>query len=794
MEARSMPEDQMLKEGSPTRPACTECQRRKQKVRASSKQQASKQLHHDMDGMASSLLPSPFPAPVRTTPQHWMLDLPLESSSPSRNLASCISTSTPANTTQCNREWPCNHCQKRKVADRCSFNHDADQNSAWVPSDDVKRKRERESIDDVDEWDTAAGLEAIGYTSSHILANLEIDVKKRSGAEQYCAKISSSPQLQRALQILPPRQYIDTLVQNFLTNVNYYYYIIYPPNFINEYAEWWKDRTSNRPLGLQWTCLIIMVCACSVQHTDTKLALELEADLGFSVKDLTNQYHNAARELHSAIPVGHGHLFSIQYLLHSCYWFKAEARFVECWQVLGATVREAQALGLHQEADVRISEFDREIRRRLWCIVDSWDWLVSSLLARPMLIDRTDIGIGLPSLTLEAYPVSPLLHLKMQSELVGIIFKRFGPPKILTDHTDIQEYQQILKAFMDTFPPAYAFRAPDTGPEAKYPWVALHRHYMHTCTLSIALGPFRSYMAKRMTKYTPEIELQFRRDGISYALRLMKAVQCFFQYVWSRDTTFHFVPFCIFDTAALLCSAALHDEDGTVSQREDIINAVDLALATLKQLRTATETAKTPYDVLRRLVDRVWEPVTPNNMSEGLRKRMRVADVPRRTSPGSYQNAPAAYQSGHGAPGFNTWANLTFPDASLQPETSSMHSSVLHPANAYAMSPSTDGSTSASLTNNPTVSYASVAPWPQDQYGNQASNGAAVGAAQMNGATGWPGPNPGAPNMFDNVQQTPAEGGLGVRFNILSDVELGDLADLWNWESLDLGFMNNPIL
>lgn len=89
-----------------------------------------------------------------------------------------------------------------------------------------------------------------------------------------------------------------------------------------------------------------MVCACSVQHTDAKLTKTLESNLGSSVKELTERYHNAARELHSAIPVGHSHFFSVQYLLHSCYWFKAEARFVECWQVLGATVREAQALGM----------------------------------------------------------------------------------------------------------------------------------------------------------------------------------------------------------------------------------------------------------------------------------------------------------------------------------------------------------------------------------------------------------------------------------------------------------------
>lgn len=118
----------------------------------------------------------------------------------------------------------------------------------------------------------------------------------------------------------------------------------------------------------------MMVCACSVQHTSADMRRSLEKDLKSTVKDLSDKYHNASRELHSVIPVGHNHMVTVQYLLHSCYWFKAEARFVECWHVLGSAVREAQMLGLHKESTARISDFDREMRRRLWCIVDAWDW------------------------------------------------------------------------------------------------------------------------------------------------------------------------------------------------------------------------------------------------------------------------------------------------------------------------------------------------------------------------------------------------------------------------------------
>ncbi|KAH6983340.1 hypothetical protein BKA56DRAFT_655843 [Ilyonectria sp. MPI-CAGE-AT-0026] len=734
MEARTSPDDKNPKEGNALRTACTECQRRKQK---------------------------------------------------------------------CNREWPCNHCQKRKVASLCSFNHEAEPNSAWMPSVDVKRKRERESKEEPDEWDTAAGLEAIGYTTSHLLSNLEIDSHSKIGAKQYRADPESSPQLKRALDILPSRQDLDALVQNFLSNVNFYYYIVYPTSFIEEYAEWWKDRDAGRPLGLQWSCLIIMVCACSVQHTDAKLTKTLESNLGSSVKELTERYHNAARELHSAIPVGHSHFFSVQYLLHSCYWFKAEARFVECWQVLGATVREAQALGLHEEVGGRISEFNREMRRRLWCIVDSWDWLVSSLLARPMLIDRTNINIGLPSLTLEPFPVSPLLHLKLQSQLVGLIFKEFGPPKILTDPSQIQKYQKILEEFMLSFPPAYAFENPDTGPEVTYPWIALHRHYMHTCTISIALGPFRGYMAKRMTKDTPEIELKFRRDGIAYALKLMDSVQRFFQYVWARDSTFHFVPFCIFDTAALLCSAVLHDQDGKLARQDNIIDAVDIALITLRQLRTATDTAKTPYDVLRRLVDRVWPASAKNNSAEGLRKRLK-AKAPVHYTPAITQNVSPPYPLGQVAPPVQTYAGIEFPDASVHAESSAIHSTApggaMNGGDPYGLSPPTDGSSSAAMVLEPTATYGTTAPWPQPQYLNQGSNVPLIHPPMMIGTADWP--HTEAPQAqtqvqaqpFVNLQQMPGGEPQDMGFAIMPDVQLGDLANLWNWESLDLGFGTNPIL
>ncbi|KAG6096462.1 hypothetical protein E4U30_001478 [Claviceps sp. LM220 group G6] len=186
---------------------------------------------------------------------------------------------------------------------------------------------------------------------------------------------ASCPRLKRALQILPPRPYTDALVQNFLNNVNFQYHILYTSSFLEEYRAWWTSRSEGRPLGLQWTCLLLTVCACSTQHTDAELQRKLETDLGQSTHKLAEQYHNAARELHSVIPVRSNHLLNVQSLLHSCFWYRSEARFVESWHVLSAAIREAQELGIHKETVTGpMPEFDREMRRRVWCILDTWDW------------------------------------------------------------------------------------------------------------------------------------------------------------------------------------------------------------------------------------------------------------------------------------------------------------------------------------------------------------------------------------------------------------------------------------
>ncbi|KAL9574794.1 hypothetical protein ACKAV7_001206 [Fusarium commune] len=636
---------------------------------------------------------------------------------------------------RCNREWPCSGCQKRKVADKCRFK---DTNQPTVDRVALDRQRKNrtnnktgpDSGDEPDiEGTRSDGIDTLGYMPSNLIFDLTSEHETtKSASQEFVKDPRSFPQLEKALRVIPARPFSDTLVQNFLSNVNYHYYIVYPPSFIEQYQLWWTARTENRPLSVQWTCLLLTICACASQYTDVELQRNLEVGLGDPIQRISERFHEAARELGSAISLGHGHIINVQQLLHSCYWFKAEARFVECWHVLNAAIREAQELSIHQEGKAGpISEFDLEVRRRIWCILDTWDWQISTLLGRPMIIDRADCDASLPSLGLEG---------------------RFGSPKNVMTHADVQEYQGIIETWIANFPPPFNVQHPDRSSDASCPWMVLHRHILHTVAFSMLLQPIRGFLTRPFAIRFLEAELQIRSDGINYCLELMASLRRFFKYVYPRDAKFHFVLFCIFDISTVLCSAVLHDEHHTLPRRDDVYKAIDEAHAMLQELRTVTKSAKASYGILTRIVQRLPRPTTTHNTAS-------KSPVPSRPQ------AP--------------------PEAAASPQTLSpgsvSHSQNSPPAATFSPSPviiPTPGTVSPVYTLGgvpvvggdfvPPIAYAATAPCSDWQPQLYTQNPTGFVPADL-----------------------PSEGPV---FANISDEELGELANLWNYQSLDFSFMS----
>lgn len=179
-------------------------------------------------------------------------------------------------------------------------------------------------------------------------------------------------------------------MDHFLTDANYRYYIIHLAKFRQEYNQWWTDRDNGKPLGLQWTSLLLMVCACSAQHPSDAVRQVLRADKAPPALELSNRLHGAACELHRAIPPDALNLYTVQQLLHSFFWLKSRSCYTDCWY----TLKKAFVVfcGLNEltfaagiEKQNRSDRFSatifnedpnyvKEMGKRAWVVMTSWNW------------------------------------------------------------------------------------------------------------------------------------------------------------------------------------------------------------------------------------------------------------------------------------------------------------------------------------------------------------------------------------------------------------------------------------
>ncbi|CAI7643765.1 unnamed protein product [Penicillium pancosmium] len=416
-----------------------------------------------------------------------------------------------------------------------------------------------------------------------------------------------SSELKNVLRLLPPKPYTDILVQRYLEVTNYSYYALYPPIFSQDYAAWWSDRASGKPLTPEFTCLLIRVCACSSQYLDSEIQSKLESELGESVQSLSESYHHAAKQLSNTIAPGKGGLAQIQQLFLTAAWFKSESFFVESWHSLSSCIHEAQELGMHKKyPKPGLSEFEIEMRRRLWCLLYVWDWQMSMLLSRPLIINPAAFSYELPNMKLETLdpasgPPSPVSHIASQCELGQMITKDLTTMGGTTDVIETDSIKSDIETWIVSLPAAYQEDNPDTRWDEEHIYVPLQRRQLHAIGYMTMLLPFKGYLVKTFDSQASDVDRARRASAIEIALHLMKVSHRLFDHVFPVNAKFHLVTFLIFDTAAFLCSAIIHDKDRSLPQREEVFQAIKLACSLMGQLAPVTKTGAICYPVLDKL-------------------------------------------------------------------------------------------------------------------------------------------------------------------------------------------------
>ncbi|QYS96076.1 Zn(2)-C6 fungal-type domain-containing protein [Trichoderma simmonsii] len=449
-------------------------------------------------------------------------------------------------------------------------------------------------------------------------------------------KPGRSPHLQKAIQVLPPRSCVDALVDNFLDFVNFRYYIVHPVMFRREYQHWCSHAYTDNHVELQWTALLLMVCACSAQYPSDALHRAFKAEQSQPIHQLSEKYHETGRKLATRIPMGRYDIHAIQTYLHSSLFFKTRARYSECRRDLAAAVQIASKMNIsHEETTSPLFDYNMEMGSRAWVIMCAWDWQLGNMTSHPLILQSNLYYAKSPGTLLdeelkEPYP-SPGLFMSLQSELGSALLQSFERLELLEEMEDVRKYSNIVESWATRLPPHFSLRDPDTSLDEDYPWLRFQRFSLTMMATLSLLSPLRYFLIIPLSTGSLAEYLQLQSDGTLWALRHLNRLFQFLRFAFPGDATYHTILFFIFDVSVLLCSAMIHDIDSSMPLRELALKAVDGSLCVMRTLEHHAPIPKHSYKILNRIYEKALRPMTTDDTHRV--KRRRLDHLPDRVFP-----------------------------------------------------------------------------------------------------------------------------------------------------------------
>lgn len=234
---------------------------------------------------------------------------------------------------------------------------------------------------------------------------------------------------------------------------------------------------------------------------------------------------------------------------------------------------------------------------------------MSAWLSRPHLINQKEVTFEFPNLRLdqsasEPNLLSPFAHMALQASIA----RRISP--LLADVQDIRDLSpdqlsailEEMQRFIDDLPPVFRVEDPDTSLDERHPYFVFQRHQLHVVTYMTMLDFLKPHLTRDLKKSASPNDENFRATGVDLALKLLAVSRLVFDHEYPINAKFHMIIFAIFDTSTLLCSAVIHDVEGTLPYRQEVIAAVESGLDMLYQLSSMTKLGASSYWFLLKLV------------------------------------------------------------------------------------------------------------------------------------------------------------------------------------------------
>jgi hypothetical protein len=256
--------------------------------------------------------------------------------------------------------------------------------------------------------------------------------------------------------LLPSKEESDLLVSVYLDQFEQVYRIVHWTSFHREYATYW-DRLTPRPAAFTALLLSMMsISSCLYGNTSGKFVGMVSQSHHVAEKWITacEEWHQRQSQKHRKLI--HYQIACMLYLAKRVNTVKKK-RF---WKGAGALVQDSVSVGLHMELALgqkNLSQYNREMRRRLWSTIVEFDMQASFDHGLPTLLSALHFDVNPPANlddsdfdedTIElpmSKPACQYTYTSYQNISRESLPLRLELSRVLTGPQDDMDYEQVIR-------------------------------------------------------------------------------------------------------------------------------------------------------------------------------------------------------------------------------------------------------------------------------------------------------------------------------------------------------------
>lgn len=233
---------------------------------------------------------------------------------------------------------------------------------------------------------------------------------------------------------------------------------------------------------------------------------------------------------------------------------------------------------------------------------------MSEWLARPKLTDDREQDLRTPNLEIDRPSdgaLSPFANTYEQYRLAHILVAEFGSLAVTDQEGRASCADAAVMRWASELPAELRLQQADISHDAAYPWIPTQRAQLHCFVQMTRFTPLKSFLIRPLQGKGSTTLSSIQKSAVTVALSCMGSALDLVKTIKPNRTRYHFVAFVLFDTAATICSALIHDRERTLAPRDDLLRAIVLAIDALDKYRMLNDSMRGACTLLKRLTSKL---------------------------------------------------------------------------------------------------------------------------------------------------------------------------------------------